>query len=236
MNSKIKKYTTKKYFFFWISLGTIILVNILATPVWAQLPLLPELNLETLKPDRSADTRISACVHLDGHCVFELSDQKSTLGQRIKYAESQLSSIKDIYLKSNHTRLNVSTQGNRDRQSLDVVIGKTNIPVVTLDSNDLEVRGVDLETHAGQIANKIESGLEKAREERRSPFLLEQARLAGVVLLLVVLINFILFRHLERLNQAKAILSKNSPSLSSQLEQRKTLNLKEVQYRFLQLT
>lgn len=64
-----------------------------------------------------------------------MSDQKSTLGQRIKYAESQLSSIKDIYLKSNHTRLNVSTQGDGDRQSLDLVIGETNIPVVTLDSN-----------------------------------------------------------------------------------------------------
>ena len=236
MDSKIKKYAIERYFLFWISLGTIILVNIFAPPVWAQLPLLPELNLETLKPDRSADTRISACVHLDGHCVFELSDQKSTLGQRIKYTEKQLSSIKNIYLKSNHTRLNVSTQGDRDRQSLDVVIGETNFPVVTLDSNDVAVRGVDLETQAEQIADKIESGLEKARKERQSSFLLEQARLAAIVLSLVVLINFILFRSLKRLNQAKASLSKNSQSISSQLEQRKTLNLREVQYRFLQLT
>ena len=237
MDSTIKKYAVKKYFFFWIFLGTIILVNLFATPVWAQLPLLPKLSIETLKPDSySANTTISACVHLDGHCVFELSDQKSILGQRIKYAEAQLSNIKDIYLKSDRVRLNVSTKGDRDRQSLNVAVGETKIPVVTLNSNDLVVRDVDLETQAEQIADRIENGLEKAKEERQPTFLLEQARLAGILLLLMVLTNFVLFRSLNRLNQAKAILSEDTQSLPSQLEQRKTLNLKEVQYRLLQLT
>ena len=226
----------KKFFLFWVSLGIIIFINIFTTPAWAQLPLLPKLNLESLKLDSNlTDTTISACVYLDGRCVFELSGQKSNLGQRIKYAEEQLSNIKDVYLKSNHARLNVFVRGNRDRQSLDVAVGETNIPVMTLKRNDV-VSAADLETQAEQIAVRIERGLETAREERQSTFLTEQAKLAGVVLLLMVLINFILFRQIERLNQAKVTLSKDTKSLSSELEQRKTLNLKEVQYRLLQLT
>ena len=229
--------TIKKFFLFWVFIATIIFINIFATPAWTQLPLLPKLNLETLKLDSNlTDNTISACVHLDGRCVFELSDQKSSLGQRIKYTEARLSNIKDIYLKSNHARLDVSARGNRDRQSLNVAVGETNIPVVTLDRSDVVDRGVDLETQAKKIADKIENGLEQAREERQSIFLLQQAKLAGVILLLMVLINFILFRRIERLNQAKVSPSKDPESLSSQLEQRKTFNLKEVQYRFLQLT
>lgn len=229
--------TIKKSFLLLVSTITIILVNLFATPVEAQLPLLPEINLETFKLDADlTDTTISACVHLDGRCVFELSDQKSSLEQRIKYTEARLSNIKDIYLKSNHARLDVSVRGNRDRQSLNVAVGETNIPVVTLDRSDVVDRGVDLETQAEKIADKIENGLEQAREERQSIFLLEQAKLAGVIFLLMVLINFILFRRIERLNRAKLAPSKNPESLSSQLEQRKAFNLKEVQYRFLQLT
>ena len=229
--------TIKKYFLLLISTITIVLVNIFSTPVEAQLPLLPEINLETLKLDSNlTDNTISACVHLDGRCVFELSDQKSSLGQRIKYTEAQLSNIKDIYLKSNHARLDVYARGNQDRQSLNVAVGETNIPVVTLDRSDVVDRGVDLETQAKKIADKIKNGLEQAREERQSIFLLQQAKLAGVILLLMVLINFILFRRIERLDRAKVTPSKDLDSLSSQLEQRKTFNLKEVQYRFLQLT
>ena len=228
--------TIKKFFLFWVSLGIIIFINIFTTPTWAQLPLLPKLNLETLKLDSDlTDTTISACVYLDGRCVFKLSGQKSNLGQRIKYTEEQLSDIKDVYLKSNHARLDVSVRGNRDRQSLDVAVGETNIPVMTLKRNDI-VSGVDLETQAEQIANRIERGLETAKEERQSTFLTKQAKLAGVVLLLMVLINFILFRQIERLNQAKVTLSKDLNSVLSELEHRKTLNLKEVQYRLLQLT
>ena len=231
--------TIKKYFFFWVLINTIIFINIFATPIWAQLPLLPKLNLETLKLDSAGKTKVSACVHLDGHCLFklsELSERKSNLAQRIKYTEERLSDVKDIYLQSNQTKLNVSSRGDRNQQSLDVAVGAEKIPVLTLDRQDVVVRGANLKSQAEQIAAQIERGLEKARQERQSPFLLKQTQLAGVVLLLMLLSNFILFCWLKHLNKVKLSLNHDPESVFSQLELRKTFNLQEVQYRLLQLT
>ncbi len=228
---------TKKNFFLWVLISTIIFINLFASPIWAQLPLLPKLNLETLKLDSdSTDTTLSACVYLDGRCVFKLSDQKANLSQRIKYTEEKLADIKSVYLKSNHAPLNVFTQGNQNKQSLDVAVGDKKIPVLTLDSSDIAVSDVNLESQAQQIAARIETGLEKAKSERQPVFLLKQAKLSAVVLLLMVLINFVILRWSKRLTKDKVTLSQDAESLPSQLEQRKTFNLKEVQYRLLQLT
>ncbi len=228
---------TKKNFLLWILISTVVFINLFASPIWAQLPLLPKLNLETLKLDSdSTSTTLSACVYLDGRCVFELSDQKADLGQRIKYTEEKLADIKSVYLKSNHAPLNVSAQGDQNKQSLDVAVGDKKIPVLTLDSSNIAVRDVNLESQAQQIADRIETGLEKAKSERQPVFLLKQAKLSAVVLLLIVLINFVLWRWGKRLTKDKVILSLDAESLPSQLEQRKKFNLKEVQYRLLQLT
>ena len=227
---------TKKNFLLWVLISTVIFINLFASPIWAQLPLLPKLNLETLKLDSDSTDTISACVYLDGRCVFKLSDQKADLGQRIKYIEEKLADIKSVYLKSNHARLNVSAQGDQNKQSLDVAVGDKKIPVLTLNSSDVAVGDVNLESQAQQIADRIETGLEKAKLERQPIFLLKQAKLSAVVLLLMVLINFVLLRWSKRLTKDKVTLSLDAESLSSQLEQRKTFNLKEVQHRLLQLT
>ena len=228
---------TKKNFLLWVLISTVVFINLFASPIWAQLPLLPKLNLETLKLDSdSTNTTLSACVYLDGRCVFKLSDQKADLGQRIKYTEEKLADIKSVYLKSNHASLNVSAQGDQNKQSLDAAVGDKKIPVLTLDSSDVAVRDVNLESQAQQIAARIETGLEKAKSERQPVFLLKQAKLSAVVLLLMVLINFALLRWSKRLTKDKVTLSIDAKSLASQLEQRKKFNLKEVQHRLLQLT
>ncbi len=57
---------------------------IFISPAQAQLPLLPKINLETFKLDPNFTDKItSACVRLDGRCIFELSDHKPNLTQRI---------------------------------------------------------------------------------------------------------------------------------------------------------
>ena len=72
---------------------------------------------------------------------------------------------------------------------------------MTLNSSDVAVRDVNLESQAQQIANRIETGLEKAKSERQPVFLLKQAKLSAVVLLLMVLSNFVLLRWSKRPNQ-----------------------------------
>jgi small conductance mechanosensitive channel len=228
MGSKIQRN------FFGVLISTVILLNLLAIPTWAQLPLLPKLNLSTLIESDSANKILSVCVHLDGSCLFELSDQKSDLGQRINYVEEQLAEIKNTYLNADSVQLSIVAQGDQNRQSLTALVGSKKIPVLTLKPKDIKVDGIDLETQAEQIGDRIKRGLEKAKLERQPAYLFQQAKLAGAGLLLMVLSNFMLWRWIKRLTQTKVTFSQDA-DLPSQLEQRRTLNLKEVKYRLLQL-
>ncbi len=228
----------RKYFCLWFLISAIAFVNLSATPVWAQLPLLPKLNLETFRLDNYFnDTTVSGCVRLDGRCVFELSDSKPSLEQRIKYSEEQLAEIKKIYFQDNGDQLDVSSQGNADRQSIYVAVGEKNIPVLTLYNRDAIASGVQLDHQTQQIADKIKISLEKAKQERRSSFLVKQAKLTAIILLLTITINLILLRRLKYLKQAKANFISDSEleSLVAQLEYRKKINLQEAQYQLLQL-
>ncbi|NJO97875.1 MAG: hypothetical protein HC764_19310 [Pleurocapsa sp. CRU_1_2] len=181
-----------------------------------------------------ANTNLSACVHLDGSCLFELSDQKSNLNKRIKYVEEQLADIKDTYINTNSVQINIVHQGDHNRQSLKASVGSKKIPVLTLKPRDINVDGIDLETQAEQISDRIKRGLEQAKLERKPAFMIQQAKLTVVGLLLMILSNFILWHSIKRLTQAKVTFSRDA-DLPSQLEQRRTINLKEVQYRLLQL-
>lgn len=228
----------RKYFSSLVIAIAIALIIIVAHPAQAQLPLLPKINLETFKLDRdSVNTFVSACVRLDGRCVFELSDQKSNLSKRIKYTEERLASVKKLYLQQNESDLRVFNQADNNLQNIYVALGDKEFPILTLNNSDAIVHGVKLEFHAGQIASKIESSFEQAKQEREIPFLVKQSKIAGSLLFAMILMSGLLFRWLKRSRQAKANLNPkiSVESLDINLEKGKKFNLKEVQYRLLQL-
>ena len=228
----------KKYFALWLMGILMALTIVFATPVLAQLPLLPKINLETFKLDRNLDNSvISACVRLDGRCIFELADQKSNLSKRIKYTEERLADIKRLYLKAENTSVAVIAQADNNQQNIYVVLGDKELPVLSLNSRDASIHGVRLDYHAQQIASKIELGLIRTQQERKTAFIVQQAKIAGGIFLFIFLINWAILVKLQRLQQEKLILTTNSDeaSLTNTLEQRKKINLQEVQYRLLQI-
>ena len=211
----------------------------IAYPSQAQLPLLPKINLETFKLDRnSINTTISACVRLDGRCIFELSDRPSNLAKRIKYTEERLASVKKLYLKEKNPNLRVFNQADNNFQNIYVALDDKEFPILTLNNNDSIIHGVKLEFHAQQIAQKIESALEKAQQERTTSYLLKQGKIAVSILLAMILTSGFLIHWLKRSRQAKVNLNSNLAitSLDNRLERGKKINLKEAQYRGLQLT
>ncbi|MGB5713669.1 MAG: mechanosensitive ion channel family protein, partial [Waterburya sp.] len=214
------------------------LAIVFVNPAQARLPLLPEINLETFKLDHNlTDSVISACVRLDGRCIFELSDQKSNLAQRIKYTEERLAEIKKVYLQNDNSSLKVFHQTDKNQQDIYVSVGEREFPVLTLNNRDASIHGVKLEYYAQQIAYKIKSGLVQAREERQSPFFWQQSKVAGSMVLFMMLSSWLILIWLKRLRRDKVDLAHdtNIEFLATHLEQRKKFNLKEVQYRLLQL-
>lgn len=211
----------KKYVSFWIIAIALALTIIGVNP--ATLPVLPKIKLETFKLDSNLkDAVISACVRLDGRCVFELSDRKSNLAQRIKYTEERLANIKKSYLQNNRALLEVYERADNNRQNIYVTLGNQEFLVLTLDERDASIHGVKLDHHAQQIANKIKRGLERTRQERQSSFLLKQVKIAAGIMLSILLANWLLFIWLKRLKREKANLTtdNNAESIARNLEHR----------------
>ncbi len=228
----------KKNFCLLVIAITITVTTILVNSSQAQLPLLPKINLETFKLDHNVTDKItSACVRLDGRCIFELSDQKSNLAQRIKYTEARLADVKKIYLQQDTVPLKVLHQADNNQQNIYVLLGEREFPVLTLNSQDASIHGVKLKHYAQQIVQKIELAFTKTQQERQLSFLLQQSKVAGSIFLAMILFSLLLVYWLKRLYRAKVNLTSNTDieSLTNSLEQRKKFNLKEVQYRLLQL-
>ncbi|MGD1920827.1 MAG: mechanosensitive ion channel family protein [Pleurocapsa sp.] len=228
----------RKYFPSWVIAIAIALTIIVAHPVQGQLPLLPKINLETFKLYRnSVNINVSACVRLDGRCVFELSDRPSNLPKRIKYTEERLANVKKLYLQKNNSDLKVFNQADNNLQNIYITLEEKEFPILSLNSNDAIVHGVKLQLHAQQVVQKITQAFLKAKQEREKSFLLKQGKIAGSILLAMSLISGLLFHWLKNSRQAKANLDPKIEiaPLDNHLEQGKKFNIKEAQYRLLQL-
>ncbi|MEM8828491.1 MAG: mechanosensitive ion channel family protein [Cyanobacteria bacterium P01_G01_bin.19] len=228
----------KKNFYYWVTPVAIALVIILASSSQAQLPFLPKINLDTFSLDRnSRDAPISACVRLDGRCVFELSDRPSNLANRIKYTEERLSNVKKQYLQNENSTLKVFNQADKNSENIYVAWDEKEFPVLTLNNSDALMHGVKLEFHAQRISDRIELAFERAKRQREASYLLKQGKVAGSLLLVMAISSGLLLNWSRRSKQAKADLNPKTVSQSSEThsEQGKKFNLKEVQHRLLQL-
>lgn len=228
----------KKRFILGVIISASLWINFFPNAVEAQLPLLPKLSLETLKLEKTLKTqRFSNCVLLDGYCLFKLSDRKSNLKQRIKHTEEQLIVVKKLYLQSENEPIKIFHPGDEQQQDIYVTVENRNIPVLSLYARDTVGDGINLEEYTQQISNNIAEGLKTTKEERQPNFINRQAKIAGLIISLMLLVNLFLAQKLKLLNQAKLDFSRENQtaSLSNQLEQRKAFNLKEVHYRLLQL-
>ena len=226
----------KRRFVLLIAITAIALTALFALPVRGQLPFLPKIELETFKlTQNSTNPLVSACVRLDGLCVFEILDQKDNLSQRIKFTEERLKDIGHCYFKSDRPEIKVFSQTTEIKADIHVESADCQTQVMTMNNQDALRRGVSLEHEAERVAQQIKIGLERAKEQRQSPFLIRQGKIAGTVLLLVVLANFLNSRWLKRSRIKKIQLEQDlTETLSSQLDRRKKVNLQEVKYRLLQ--
>ncbi len=98
---------------------------------------------------------------------------------------------------------------------------------------------MNVPTRADQIIEVLEKGFQQARRERRPKFLARQGIIAAIFSLATILTSLLTDRGIRRLRKSRQQLapSESSPSvpISIQLSQRQRWNIKEIQYRLLQL-
>ncbi|GAB4533170.1 MAG: hypothetical protein Tsb0014_18300 [Pleurocapsa sp.] len=227
---------------FWVIVAiAVIAFNIfLAFPVKAQLPVLPEINWQTFKLNQNPENIIvSACVRLDGRCIFRILDQKSNISQRIKYTEERLKNISQVYFAREDAELKVYSQSQGSQEDIYLEVGNYKSAVITLYNRDAATRGVNLDHQAQQIVRELRTGLKVAKQQRQRPFLIKQAQFATIFTILMIIGNFILLKLQKRIYDAhEQLTSEEFPfaqPLGVSLRQKQQLDLYKIQYRIFQV-
>ncbi|NJN22015.1 MAG: hypothetical protein HC812_13590 [Leptolyngbya sp. RL_3_1] len=89
----------------------IVLISLMAAPASAQfgLPLQDMLSFR-LRPATMGEVIETACVRLDGHCIFRMAATPSDLYPRIETIEAQLIAVRNDYLDAPSPPLQVAVQ------------------------------------------------------------------------------------------------------------------------------
>ena len=206
-------------------------------PASAQLPFLPQINRETFNFNQNPENTIaSACVRLDGRCVFNIVDRRSNLPQRVEFTEERLKDIAGDYFRQN-AELKVYSLPEGDRQNIYVAVGDRQVPVITLDPKDATTKGVNLEHQARQIASELTFGIEAAKRERSPQHLTNQAKIAAIIILLSIFAQLVIKDLLKRFRRVKTKLKTSQvfPDLATDRTTQKKLNISLIQYRLLQV-
>ena len=214
----------------------------MGSTVQAQLPVFPEVNLESsqLLDQNVTNPVVSGCVRLDGRCLFEIADRKSDLPERTAEIEQRLDKIAPFYFHNNNTQIDLSQQPAGEVTQIYLSVGEKEVRLTSVTEQDARLKEVDIATRADRIAQELRTGLRQAKRERQQDFLIAQAQQAAAVGTVMLLASLLVYLWGRRSKQSKQQLASSGDSLSNQpistrLSQKQRLHLREVKHRLLQL-
>lgn len=211
------------------------------SPATAQLPFVRDLAIYSRLLRQVQEKSLnSACIRLDGRCLFKLSATDSELLEdRINEIQQRFSSSIADYLANKNSDTKVSVRPNGNLQDLYLTIGDRTERLFTVTSTDARANDVNVPVRAKQLEFTIEQGLAIARQERSPQFLRRQIILGLCIFCSISIGNFPLDKKVRKLRKAVKKLAPTSSfktlSVSDQLARRRKWNLTEIQFRLLQL-
>jgi len=214
---------------FWIS-----------TPASAQLPFIQDLTVYSrlLRPGEK-NTLNSACIRLDGRCLFKLSGTDTeALTDRIYEIQKRFDQVTLNYSQKNKQG-EVSIQTNGNLKDLYLTVGDRKERLFTVTNPDGKANDVGVPIRAQQLESIIEEGLAVSIEEHSTQYKRKQIIIGISTLSLIWLANFPISRALR---EVRVLARKLAPSpsfktlpLVEQLARRQQWNLAEIKYLLLQL-
>ena len=211
------------------------------SPATAQLPFVRDLAIYSRLLRQVQEKSLnSACIRLDGRCLFKLSaTDAELLEDRINEIQQRFGSSIADYLSNKNSNPEVSVRPNGNLQDLYLTIGDRTERLFTVTNTDARANDVDVPVRARQLEFNIEQGLAIARQERSPQFLRRQIILGLCIFCSILLGNFPLDKKVRKLRKAAKKLTPTSSfktlSVSEQLAHRRKWNLTEIQFRLLQL-
>ncbi|WP_036801134.1 mechanosensitive ion channel family protein [Pleurocapsa sp. PCC 7319] len=207
----------------------------------AQLPFIQDLAIYSrFIRQVQADSLNSACIRLDGRCLFKLAATDSELlSDRINEVQKRFGEVTTEYLSNEDSPVKITIRKIGNLQDIYLVLDGQEERLFTVTTPDARANDVSVLIRAEQLKLQIEQGLQVAKQERSPQYLRKQLIFGLCSLILILLVNFPLtwwIRQLRRSTKglAPSIASKTLP-IADQLARRQKWNLTEVKYRLLQL-
>ncbi|MFP5271106.1 mechanosensitive ion channel family protein [Coleofasciculus sp.] len=230
--------------------GSMALAGWVISPVQAQLPGLPNLNIPTPSPLKqpSENAVVSKCVRLDGRCLFEIAAPTSQLPQRIQEIEQRLQDISRTYFKNQNAELEFRQEEAEGESNLpEIYISLLDeegdpfkeVRLMSVTNQDAQLTEVPIETRADEIIEQLDQQLPQAKQERQPDVLTNRVIIAVGTGVAMIVASLLISRWERRLKRSKQLLEpseSNTAPISTQLTQNQQRNVKEVLHRLLQLT
>ncbi|MDJ0732514.1 MAG: mechanosensitive ion channel family protein [Nostocaceae cyanobacterium] len=206
--------------------------------VAAQLPIFPVPNLQTptLRINDSNNKIVTGWVYLDGRRLFQVTSTKANIGDRINKIQDNLAQVEQTYINNPDAELNINIQDVNGAKEISVN-GKY---LVTLSEQDMRVQSFNFANFDREIKDLLQQGLQKAKQERQTQFLIQQGIIAtasGVTMIFLSWGVGCLWRRSQK-NQPQEVspVSPRIEPISNLLNLKQYHNLKEVKRRLFQLT
>jgi moderate conductance mechanosensitive channel len=202
----------------------------------AQIPLLPNLQAPS-SVSNDADNRIvSGWIYLDGRRLFQIAASRNNFPERLKDIQQNLQEISQDYFRSSAQPVKVEVRHVKQVP----VIYVNDRYLMTITAQDTRLRQVDEETSANQITDALQADLQKAKQERETDFLIQQAIIAAASGVAMLVLSWGVRRWQRRLEyeSLKPILPTASADkkITTQLNQQHHQHLQEVKKRLFQLS
>ncbi|MDJ0659922.1 MAG: mechanosensitive ion channel family protein [Crocosphaera sp.] len=201
------------------------------------IPFLPEIkDTESWLPQNSQEANITTCIRLDGRCLFNITYPKSKLGERVEIIKTRLDRISDLYFSQENPDLEITHRG-RENPKIYVTVGDETIQLITIGNLDFQNEGIDAETKASNISERLKEGLQQAKSERELEYIISRGLISIGILGGAFIINKLISRQIHHLKSSQESIGeeRSDQPMSMLLTNRQHWNIKEVQYRLLQL-
>ncbi|MFS0517823.1 mechanosensitive ion channel family protein [Nostoc sp. UIC 10607] len=215
----------------------------------AQIPFVPQLPTPSSVSNDANNRIVSGWIYLDGRRLFQIAASKTNFPERSEDIQKKLEKISQNYFQSPaKTAINVEV---RQVNGLPVIY-VNNQYLMTITSEDAGLRQVDISTSANQIAESLQEDLQQAKQERQTQFLIDQAKIAAGIGLVMILMSLGVYSWQQRSKKdlvhpiasqpnTDPFNSQISPAaaaqpIATQLNQQQHRHLQEVKRRLFQLS
>lgn len=179
----------------WIAIGAIatlmVVTNFDLPKATAQIPFLPDLQSPELGIYDLEKTIVNDSVYLDGRRLFQIADTRANLPQRLTDIQQAVDTISQNYFQTPDAKLKVQIDHAANGSPIIRVNGNY---LMTVTQEDANIRQQDPESLAQEIKQLLLQKLPEAKQERKTEFLISQAKIAAAAALGMIAISWGVYR------------------------------------------